>query len=102
MQNFAFFADQSRSATIKPRKIFAMRMRKGKGGSTLRTAGTGSKMALYYLSLATNNLLDPKGPLSKKMHTYVGPMRKVARPGYGNGCGSMKHKRENKNHENLC
>ena len=33
-----------------------MRIRKGKGGSTLRAAGTGSKMALYrYFSSATDN-----------------------------------------------
>ena len=47
VQNFAFFADRSRSAKIKTQKIFFMRMRKGEGGSTLRTAGTGLKRALY-------------------------------------------------------
>ena len=47
VQNFAIFADRSRSAKIKTTKIFVMRMRKGEGGSTLRTAGTGLKWALY-------------------------------------------------------
>ena len=59
-------------------------------------------MALYrYFSSATDNLPDPKGPLSKKMHTYVAPVREVRGPGYENGRGSIKHKRENKNHENF-
>ena len=54
---------------VKPTKNFVVRMRKGKGGST-RAVGTGSKMALYrYFSSATDNLPDPKGPLSKNMHT---------------------------------
>ena len=67
VQNFAFFADRSRSAKIKTTKNFVMRMRKGEGGSTLRTAGTGLKglftATLLLISKPTDNLLDPKGPL---------------------------------------
>ena len=44
---------------------------------------------------------DPKGPVSKKMHTYVARCARYARLGYENGRGSIKHKRENKNHENF-
>ena len=87
---------------IVPTKYFVMRMRKGKGGSTLRTVRTGSRMALYrYFSSAMDNLPDPKGPLSKEMHTYVAPVARCARPGYENGRGSIKNKRENENHENF-
>ena len=44
-----------------------MRIRKGKGGSTLRAAGTGSEMALYrYFSSAKDNLLDPKRTVIKE------------------------------------
>ena len=55
-----------------------MRMRKGKGGSILRTAVTGSNMALYrYFSSAMDNPPDSKEALSKKMHVYVAPMHEV-------------------------
>ena len=78
MQNFAFFADRSRSAKIKTTKNSCNAHAQRQGGSTLLTAGTGSKMAPYrYFSSAMDNLPDPKGPLSKEMHTYVAPVREV-------------------------
>ena len=77
VQNFVFFADRSRSAKIKTTKNFCNAHAQRQGGSTLITAGTGSKMALYRTSHAMDNLPDPKGPLSKKMHTYVAPVREV-------------------------
>ena len=78
VQNFAFFADWSRSAKNQTTKNFCSAHAQRQGGSTLLTMGTGSKMALYhYFSSATDNPPDPKGPLSKKMLTYVAPVREV-------------------------
>ena len=102
VQNFAFFADRSPSVKIKTNEKFFNAHAHRQGWISLPTVGTGPRMALYrYFSSATGNLPDPKGPLSKKMHTYVAPVRDVRGQGYEYGRGSIKHKRENKNHENF-
>ena len=99
VQNFAFFADRSCSTKIKTTKKFCNAHAQRQGLLYLCTVGTGSKMTLYrYFSSATET---PRDRYQRKCTRTLHTCARYVRLGYENGRGSIKHKRENKNHENF-